>query len=122
MRRTRSRSEFSTATRRYFDRLPELPGLDAGTARRVLTTAYADVLAARDGFSREAGPAAPEVISFLRRLAALLRRTPFFLTVSAPTSAVGQPSLLRSRSALLKAASTTETTRTMQFLLSKRTT
>src|SRR3954465_1117809 len=63
---------FSTATRTYFDHLPELPGLDAATARRVLSSAYADVLAARDGFSREAGPAAPEVISFLRRLAAAL--------------------------------------------------
>jgi hypothetical protein len=73
MRRTRRSSEvFSTATRTYFDRLPELPGLDAATARRILSSAYADVLAARDGFSREAGPAAPEVISFLRRLTAAL--------------------------------------------------
>jgi hypothetical protein len=63
---------FSTATRTYFDRLPDLPGLDAAAARRVLSSAYADVLAARDGFSREAGPAPPEVISFLRRLAAAL--------------------------------------------------
>ena len=39
---------FSAATRAYFDQLPELPGLNAADARRLLSAAYADVLAARD--------------------------------------------------------------------------
>ena len=63
---------FSTATRAYFEHLPELPGLEATEARRVLSAAYADVLAARDGFAREAGSAASEVANFLRRLAGAL--------------------------------------------------
>ena len=63
---------FSTATRQYFERLPDLPGLDGATARRILSSAYADVLAVRDGFSRESGPRAVDVLSFLRRLAATL--------------------------------------------------
>jgi hypothetical protein len=71
---------FSSATRPYFAHLPDLPGLSERAARRVLSTAYADVLAARDGFNREAGPMPEEVLAFLRRLAAALEAHAVFST------------------------------------------
>jgi DEAD/DEAH box helicase len=63
---------FSTATRAYFDYLPELPGLDGEEARRVLSAAYADILATRDELTRDGGPPAAETLSFLRKLTATL--------------------------------------------------
>ena len=55
---------FSTATRAYFDYLPELPGLDGEEARRVLSAAYADILATRDELTRDGGPPAAETLRF----------------------------------------------------------
>ena len=43
---------FGAGTEAYFDELPELTALDPAGARRILSSAYADVLAARDGLRR----------------------------------------------------------------------
>jgi hypothetical protein len=49
--------------------MPALDGLDAATARRMLSTAYLDIVAARTAGERRSGPERERVINYLRRLA-----------------------------------------------------
>jgi hypothetical protein len=63
---------FGTGSKWYFEALPSFPDLDADIARRVLSSAYADVLAARDGLARLDVDALPDVRNQLRRLASSL--------------------------------------------------
>jgi DEAD/DEAH box helicase len=64
---------FGAGSKWYFDALPSFPDLDADLARRVLSSAYADVLAARDGLARLDVDALPDVRDQLRRLASSLQ-------------------------------------------------
>ncbi len=63
---------FGSGSQWYFEALPSFPELDADVARRVLSSAYADVLAARDGLARLDVDALPDVRNQLRRLASSL--------------------------------------------------
>lgn len=64
---------FGSGTREYFEQLPNLRDLDASSARRLLSSAYADVLSARDGLSRSQPDSLPVMSAGLRRLASALQ-------------------------------------------------
>jgi hypothetical protein len=52
-----------------FAQLPPLDGLDPASARRMLSTAYLDILASRADGQRMSGPERADVTAYLRRLA-----------------------------------------------------
>lgn len=60
---------FGRGTAELFDQMPALDGLDAASARRMLSTAYLDIVAARTAGERLSGPERERVVSYLRRLA-----------------------------------------------------
>lgn len=60
---------FGRGTAELFDQMPALEGLDSVTARRMLSTAYLDIVAARTAGERQSGPERKQVVSYLRRLA-----------------------------------------------------
>ncbi len=60
---------FGRGTAELFEQMPSLDGLDAATARRMLSTAYLDLLAARAEGERGSGPDRALVLDYLRRLA-----------------------------------------------------
>ncbi len=60
---------FGRGTANLFNELPALNGLDAATARRMLSTAYLDIVAARTAGERRSGPEREQVSDYLRRLA-----------------------------------------------------
>jgi hypothetical protein len=69
---------FGRGTAELFTQMPELEGLDAAAARRMLSTAYLDILAARAEGERRSGPERPIVIDYLRRLASTVESYAIF--------------------------------------------
>jgi hypothetical protein len=63
---------FTTGTRSYFEALPDLPGTDPAEIRRILTSAYIDVVSSKLELNRATGPDVSEVTRFLRRLGSAL--------------------------------------------------
>ena len=59
---------FGRGTAELFEKMPSFKGLDAAGARRMLSTAYVDILAARAEGERRSGPEKADVIEYLRRL------------------------------------------------------
>jgi len=60
---------FGRGTAELFEQMPSLDGLGAAEARRMLSTAYLDILAARAEGERRSGPDRANAIDYLRRLA-----------------------------------------------------
>lgn len=60
---------FGRGASALFDRLPDLPELESGEARRLLSTAYLDITSAKADAERITGPDAAMTRDYLRRLA-----------------------------------------------------
>lgn len=71
---------FGRATAEFFDQMPTLEGLDAATARRMLSTAYLDIIAVRTAGERWSGSEQELVIDYLRRLASTIESYAVFDT------------------------------------------
>ena len=69
---------FGRGTAELFEQMPSLDGLSAAAARRMLSTAYLDILAARTQGERRSGPERASVIEYLRRLANTLESHAIF--------------------------------------------
>jgi ATP-dependent RNA helicase DOB1 len=75
---------FGPGSAELFARLPNLPGLSADDAKRLLSAAYLDALTAGAEAQRTSGPARADVVSFLRRAAAALESAAVFDTELSP--------------------------------------
>lgn len=69
---------FGPGTTELFGNMPSLEGLDAESAKRMLSSAYIDILTLQSSAIRTSGPSRDAVIDYIRRLASTLESYAIF--------------------------------------------